>query len=282
MSIFNQKNRMILKTNYRTQQDTVDAFQRFRAGDETGLNYFYHTYYDYYAWRAERFVKDDAVGHTIAQEGFLRLWLMRDNIRDVAQLHEFLGYQLREAGMAYYRKSLNRFHRSMLRLDGIEDFQEFMLGYELEDETEEDTVYLEQLETEKQQQLEQVNKLLPNLSDQQQLFLRLCMRYSFSYERIAYHLGGISDYEVAQRVEQCIVNLKAALADTSKLDGATRTKPIVAEGALTEEQAQVLAMRYDLQYSFEEIAEALQLDGSKVRSLFVQAHAVIKKAKQSA
>ncbi|WP_188751815.1 sigma factor-like helix-turn-helix DNA-binding protein [Parapedobacter defluvii] len=83
-------------------------------------------------------------------------------------------------------------------------------------------------------------------------------------------------------MEQCIANLKAALSDTAKLDSATRTKPLVTEGMLTEEQAQVLAMRYDLQYSFEEIAEALQLDDAKVKSLFVQAHTVIKKGKQSA
>ncbi|SEL29693.1 sigma factor-like helix-turn-helix DNA-binding protein [Parapedobacter koreensis] len=267
---------------YRTKKNIEKAFLRFKADEESGLNYFYHAYYDYYAWRAYRFVKDDVVGHAIAQEAFLRLWLMRGVIRDVAHLHEFLGLQLRDAGMAYFRKTVNHFHRSMLRLDGIEDFQEFMLGYDVEEEQEEDTVYLEQLEAEKQRQLEQINHLLPNLTDQQQLFIRLCLRYGFNYERIAHHLGGISDYEVAQRVEQCITNLKAALSDTAKLDSATRTKPLIAEGMLTEEQAQVLAMRYDLQYSFEEIAEALQLDDAKVKSLFVQAHTVIKKGKQSA
>src|SRR5690606_8572789 len=213
---------MMLKTNYQTLKKAAEAFHRFKAGDETGLNYFYRAHYDHYAWRAERFVKDDMVGNTIAQEGFLRLWLMRDVIRDVAHLHEFLGQQLREAGMAYYRKSLNRFHRSMLRLDGIEDFQEFMLGYELEDEAEEDAVYLEQLEAEKQRQLEQVNRLLPNLTEQQQLFLRLCLRFSFNYERIAYHLGGISDYDDGQRGEQCLTNLNAALSDTTKLEAAPR------------------------------------------------------------
>ncbi|WP_262245352.1 sigma factor-like helix-turn-helix DNA-binding protein [Parapedobacter soli] len=272
------------KTNYQTRKDTTEAFHRFKAGDEAGLAYFYRIYYPHYVYRAERFVKDDLVANIIAQEAFLRLWLMREVIRDTDNLHEFLSQQLHEAGMAYYRKSLNRFHRSMLRLDGIEDFQEFMLGYELEDEAEEDAVYLEQLEAEKQRQLEQVNRLLPNLTDQQQLFLRLCLRYSFNYDRIAYHLGGISDYEVAQRVEQCIAHLRAALADTTKLDSATRTKPLIAEGMLTEEQAQVLAMRYDLQYSFEEIAAALQLDDTRVKSLFVQAYAVINKnkAKQSA
>lgn len=265
-----------------TKKNAEKYLAELKAGREEGLNYFYHAYYGYYAWRAERFVKDDVVANAIAQEAFLRLWIMREIIRDVEHLHQFLAQQLHEAGMTYYRKSINRFHRSMLRLDGIEDFQEFMLGYEEMDVEEVDTVYLEQLEAEKRQQLEKVNGLLPHLTDQQQLFLRLCLRYGFNYERIAHHLGGISDYEVAQRVEQCITNLKAALSDTSKLDGATRTKPLVTEGMLTEEQAQVLAMRYDLQYSFEEIAEALQLDDTKVKSLFVQAHAVIKKSKKSA
>ncbi|MFC3199056.1 sigma factor-like helix-turn-helix DNA-binding protein [Parapedobacter deserti] len=267
---------------YRTKKNNERYFQFYKSGNETGLNYFYYAYYDYYAWRAERFVKDDVVAHAMAQEAFLRLWLMRDIIRDVDHLHEFLGVQLREAGTAYYGKTTDRFHRSMLRLDGIEDFQEFMLGYEMEEEQEEDIVYLEQLEVEKQRQLELIKSLLPNLTDQQQLFIRLCLRYGFNYERIAYHLGGISDYEVAQRVEQCIANLKAALSDTAKLNSATRTKPLVTEGMLTEEQAQVLAMRYDLQYSFEEIAEALQLDDAKVKSLFIQAYTVIKKGKQSA
>lgn len=253
-----------------------------KSGEEGGLNYFYEAYYKHYAYRAYRFVKEDVVAHAMAQEAFLRLWLMRGIIRDVAGLHEFLGSQLREAGKAYYGKTINRFHRSMLRLDGIEDFQEFMLGYELEEAHEEDTVYLEKLEEEKQQHLEKLNGLLPHLDDRQRLFIKLCLRYAFNYERIAHHLGGISDYEVGLRVEQCIANLKAALSDTDKLDGATRTKPIVTEGALSDQQAEVLAMRYDLQYSFEEIADALQLDEMKVKSLFVQAHAVIRKTKKSA
>lgn len=253
-----------------------------QAGHESGLGYFYNTYYRHYAYRAYRFVKDDVVAHVMAQEAFLRLWMMRGLIRDVSHLHEFLGSQLREAGKAYYGKTINRFYRSMLRLDGIEDFQEFMLGYEAEEEQEEDTVHLDQLEEEKQRQLEKLNGLLPNLNDQQQLFIRLCLRFDFSYDRVAHHLGGISDYEVGQRVEQCISHLKAALSDTNRLDHAASTRPIVAEGMLTEEQAQILAMRYDLQYSFEEIAGALQLDDAKVKSLFVQAYAVIRKAKKSA
>src|SRR5690606_22190523 len=130
----------------------------------------------------------------------------------IDHLKDFIGKQVKTAADAYYRKSNTRFHRSLLQLDGIEDFQEFMLGYEMEEPEEEDTVYLEQLEEEKHRQLEQLHALLPNLTEQQQLFINLCLKYSFNYERIAWHLGGISDYEVGQRVEKAIAILKAALA----------------------------------------------------------------------
>src|SRR5690606_9342579 len=159
-------------------------FAELKAGNEQGLNYFYNAYYRYYAYRAFRFVKDDLVADAIAQEAFLRLWIMRTVIRDVAQLHEFLGNQLREAGKAYFGKTINRFYRSMLRLDGIENVDDFMLGYEWEEGDTEDTVHLEQLEEEKRRHLEKLNDLLPNLDDRQQLSIRLCLKFDFNYERI--------------------------------------------------------------------------------------------------
>lgn len=266
----------------KTKKKAETNFRQLKDGLESGLNYFYDAYYPHYSYRAYRFVKEDLIADSIAQEAFLRLWVMRDILQDVNHLHQFLSQQIREAATAYYGKTIYRFHRNMLRLDGIEDFQEFMLGYEVEEEAEEDTVYLEQLEEEKRQQLVKVNELIPHLNQQQQLFIRLCLKYEFNYERIAYHLGGISDYEVGQRIENCIANMKAALCDTQRLEKTNRTKPIAMEGMLSDEQAQVLMLRYDLQYSFEEIAEALKLDDNKVKSLFVQAYAVIRKSKKSA
>jgi hypothetical protein len=83
---------------------------------------------------------------------------LRSSIRDIDHLKDFLSKQIKEAGAAYYQKNNTRFHRSLLQLDGIENFQEFMLGYEMEEEVEEDTVYLEELESAKKDQLNQ----LPN------------------------------------------------------------------------------------------------------------------------
>lgn len=272
----------MLERVFKTKKNAERHFIKFKEGDETGLNYFYRAYYPHYAYRAERYVKEDVAASSMAQEAFLRLWLMRHFIDSVEHLHQFLSQQIKEAGKAYYCKTIHRFYRSMLRLDGVEDYQEFMLGYEMEEEKEEDTVYLEQLEQEKQQQMERINQLLPNLNEQQQLFIRLCLRYSFNYERIAYHLGGISDYEVGLRIEQCIASLKAALTNGQKLEQLQKRKAVIMEGTLSEEQAQVLRMRYELQYSFEEIAETLKLDDQHVRQLFIQAFAIVKKAKQSA
>jgi len=250
-------------------------------GEEQGLAYFYQLYFIPYVKRAERFVKDDAVAAYITQEAFLRLWLLRKTLNDVGGIEHFLFKQIREAAGAYYRKSSTRFQRSLLRLDAIEDYQEFMLGYEIEREEEEGTVYLDALEEEKQKQLDRVHALLPNLSQQQQLFIKLCLQYSFNYDRIAWHLGGISDYEVAVKIEKTIATIKATLCDGQKLEVMTKPKRFKCEGGLSEEQAQILNMRYELQYSFEEIAEALNLEDTQVKKLFVAAYAVIKTKKSA-
>lgn len=270
-----------MKTRLRRQEPNY-FLSLLQRGDERGLEYFYKRHYRYLAARALRATGDDCTADSIAQEALLRLWLVRDRIADLDSVLMFLVTQVRAAVDAFYRTTRNRFQRSLLRLDSIEDYQDFMCGYELEDEEEEDTAYLDEREAEARRNLEKINTLLPHLDDQLQLFITLCLKYNFSYERVAYHLGGISDYEVAMRVERSIATLRAALADTSKLDQATRTKPKMTEGALTDAQEKVLSMRYELQYSFEEIAQALKLGDEEVKELFVQAHATIRKRKKSA
>ncbi|ULT22803.1 hypothetical protein KUH03_26295 [Sphingobacterium sp. E70] len=51
---------------------------------------------------------------------------------------------------------------------------------------------------------------------------------------------------------------------------------------MTAEEAEIFRMRYELQYSFDQISEALQLDGGQVRKLFINAHAKIKVPKKTA
>mgnify|MGYP000861551706 CR=1 FL=1 len=36
-------------------------FAKLKEGDEMGLNYFYNTFFSYYVYRANRYVKEDAL-----------------------------------------------------------------------------------------------------------------------------------------------------------------------------------------------------------------------------
>lgn len=265
------------------QQQVEKHLLLLQAGDERGLAYFYGRYYRYLYGRALRATKDQCNAENIAQEALLRLWLFRGQVQSLDGITGFLIAQVRQAITAFYSKTRNRFHRSLLQLDSIEDYQEFMLGYDMEEEEEEeDLVYLEKLEDEKQQRLEQLKSLLPNLNEQQQLFIKLCLKYSFNYERIAYYLGGISDYEVSLQVEKTIETLRAVFNSSQKMALLNKPAKIVLQGEFNEQQAEIFHMRYELQLSFEEISEALRLDPTTVKKLFVQAHAKIKSTKKTA
>ncbi|MBL1411309.1 RNA polymerase sigma factor [Sphingobacterium faecale] len=253
-----------------------------KEGKEKGLDYFYQKYFDTFCYRAERATEDLCAAESIVQEAFFRLWLFREQIKDSEAVFNFLKKQIRAAIGIYYTKTRNRFQRSLLRLDSIEDYQEFMLGYDMETEDEIDTVYLEQLEEEKQSQLEKLNKLLPFLSEQQQNFIKLCLRYSFNYERIAYYLGGISDYEVSLQVEKTINALRQIFQSQDKLNILNTPSSIKLEGEFSAEQAEVLRMRYELQMSFDEISESLQLSSSLVKKIFIEARAKVKSTKKTA
>lgn len=264
------------------QQQTEKYITLLQKGDERGLNFFYHRFYGYLFARTYRATQDDCAAESIAQEAIFRLWLFRREVRDVDNILTFLKAQVKAALHAFFNKSRNRFHRSLLRLDAIEDYQEFLLGYETEEEEEMDLLYLEKLEEEKQQRLDQLSSLLPSLTQQQQLFIKLCLKYSFNYERIAYHLGGISDYEVSLQVEKTIDTLRSVFNSSQKMELMNRPGKIVLQGEFDERQAEIFHMRYELQLSFEQIAETLKLNSSMVKKLFVQAHTKIRSTQKIA
>ncbi|GGH26729.1 sigma-70 family RNA polymerase sigma factor [Sphingobacterium alkalisoli] len=266
------------------QHQTEKHVSLLQQGDERGLNFFYKRFYGYLFARTFRATQDDCAAKSIAQEVLLRLWLFRRHAKDTEGILIFLKTQVKLAIHAFFNKTQNRFHRSLLQLDSIEDYQEFLLGYEIEEEEEEeeDLIYLEKLEEEKQQRLDKLNKVLPILNQQQQLFIKLCLKYSFNYERIAYYLGGISDYEVSLQVEKTIDTLRSVFNSSQKMELLNSPSKIILQGEFNDQQAEIFHMRYELQLSFGQISEALQLNPSMVKQLFVQAHAKIKSAKKTA
>ncbi|WP_447767058.1 RNA polymerase sigma factor [Sphingobacterium faecium] len=269
--------------NKTLQTQQAEKYLSFlQNGDERGFTYFYNRFYGYLFVKSYRVTKDDCAAESIAQEALLRLWLCRKQMKTIDDTFAFLKAQVKAAICAFYSTTKTRFHRKLLRLDGIEDYQEFLVGYTLEEEEETDIVYLEKLEEEKQERLDKLNRLLPSLSNQQQLFIKLCLQYSFNYERIAYYLGGISDYEVSLQVEKTIDTLRSIFNNSQQMELLNRRSSVVLEGEFNEHQAEIFHMRYELQLSFEQISEALNLNPSMVKKLFVQAHAKIKNVKKTA
>ncbi|NRF38541.1 sigma-70 family RNA polymerase sigma factor [Pedobacter foliorum] len=258
-------------------KDEHRNFLKFSQGDEKGLEYFYNRFYPSLYHKRKRYIKDDINADCIVNEAFLRLWLIRSSITDPKHIQTFLLDTTFEACKAFYRTSKHNFQRNMLRLDEIENYQEFMAGCSPEEALGPDEViYQEELDERLKQQWRQVEVVIPNLTENQQLFIKLCLKYAFNYERIAWHIGGISDYQVARTVEKTLETLKSILTSSGKLETAGKTSKFQFEGDLDKEQSSILHMRYELQYSFEEIARALNLSPEHIKRSFVQAYTKVK------
>jgi DNA-directed RNA polymerase specialized sigma24 family protein len=250
---------------------------KLKNGDEAGLSYFYGRFYAWYSFRAFRYMREELEAQCAVQEAFLRLWINRANVESVESIHTFLKHQIQDAARLYHRKKSNAFRRNFIYFFDYDD-PDILLGEE--DKGEEYGVW-ERIapDSKDEERLATVLKLLPNLGKEQELFIRLCLRFDFNFERIAFYLGGIRDYEVANRVNKCIEQLKSLLADSQKLSGVARGPKVHKNTALSAEQAEILKMRYELGASFEEIAECLRLSASRVREIFIQAFTVLKSGK---
>jgi DNA-directed RNA polymerase specialized sigma24 family protein len=248
---------------------------KLKNGNEAGLSYFYRRFFPWYTFRAFRYMKDDLDAQCAVQEAFLRLWLNRAQVDSVESMHEFLKRQVQEAAKAFHRKRSNEFRKSMLYYFDYDD-PDILIGHRtVEEEVTEEL----QPDASDQEKLDSIHRLLPHLGREQELFIRLCLRFNFNYERIAFYLGGIRDYEVANKVNKCIVQLKTLVADSSKLSRASKMETIRVDERLTPEQAEVLKLRYELGASFDDIGQTLQLPVSRVREIFIQAFTVFKHGK---
>ena len=254
--------------------------KKLQEGDEKGLNYFYQHWYKHYYWISWRRTACDLSSAAMVQEAFLRLWMVRESIQSVEQAQAFMRKQLKLAYQSWYQHSGQRFHRNLLRLDGMEGAYDFISPVKVSEKIDADMDSAQ--EAQKQEQLKMLYKLLPNLPESQQKVVKLLLNYGLDYERIAWHLGGVSCYVAAQRIEQTLKLLKSILVNGAQLSGDRSTKKeVVIIGGLNEEQARILRYRYELSYSFEEIAKLMNVRQTEVQLWFVQAHQMMRKERSA-
>lgn len=246
--------------------------------DERGLTYFYNLYSKGIYSHALYATGDVCYAESIVQECFLKLWMLRHNIQDATQVIELLRKQVKSSIHDFFRRTKHRFNRNLLRIDGIENFDRLLSDQHNEEEKDDEVFfYDEQYDKEQQIQMKRVREILPSLCSKQRLFLDLCMRYSFSYERVAAHIGGISEYAVAKKVEEVIARLRGLLEGIGKIDAPDlKTKMVLSEG-LSAQQQDIMRIRHELGLTFDEIAEQISLPPTEVRRLFLEAHLTITK-----
>ncbi|RZK37156.1 MAG: sigma-70 family RNA polymerase sigma factor [Pedobacter sp.] len=233
------------------------------------FNEYYRKYYPIFTWRCTKALKDEVIASGIVQDAFLKIWVLWDRIQ-VDEIYGLLKSHSRKAIFDYYDTAKNRFHSDLFRLDELEN-SEFLLGFG-EVEIDELSDSNNDQQEEYQEQWQQLQQLIPSLSISQQQLIQLCLKYNFSYDRMSYYMGGISDYVVAKQVEVLLQNLRKILKDGERLERAVSKSNVSFKGSLDELQTNVMRMRYELQYSFADIASKLNFSEVEIKQAYANAH----------
>lgn len=255
------------------KQKSTHAFSQLVEGQEKGLGYYYQRYYKLLVYRTAQSIKDYFSAESMAQEAFLRLWLNRANIQKEDDVLTFLQCVMRAAVHRYFKSAKEHFHQGMLLFDPVNNYPAFHLHRMLDEEPADRPSVSVAEERLQQAQLKQIRAFIPNLNPEHQQLLQLCMHYNFQYEAIAEQLGGVSDYQVAYKIEKLLAFLRKVFTSGQQMNSLERLPKLRYEGDLDKQQLLIFQLRYEAKQSFEEIAKILALHVSTVKRQFVQAHA---------
>ena len=231
-------------------------------------------------WMGRSLIKDVFVVENILQDTFIILWEKRDRIKSPEHMCAFLHFVMKSECLYYYGKPRKKFQRNLSRLEFFENYQEYMHGY---DPQEEDTHLLGHEEDQKA--FDQIQSVIPLLSSERKLLIELCLKYGFQYKAIAQAMGS-STTKTSIEVKSAIADIKRIITKGNLSE--VKPKPMLAvqiENTLTQEQEKVLQLRTEKQYSFAAIARELNLSQKEVHKEFVAAYKLIQlkdKQQQSA
>ena len=244
------------------------SFELFKHGCPLAFNAIYTQYHRQIYWMGRSLIKDVFVVETLVQDTFLTLWEKREQIESPQHLVNFLYTVISNECKWYYARPRNQFNRECYALEKMENYQTFMLGY---DPTAVD-IHLE--DQQQQKEYEQVIKVLPLLGAQRQRLIELCLQHGFKYRTISEQLG-ISIKETSNTLQHTIEEIKNILHQGYVLQP-QETEPMQnGEGQMTEQEARVLELRCEQQYSFAQIANELQLSQKEVHRAFTTAYKLL-------
>ncbi|MAW95680.1 MULTISPECIES: sigma-70 family RNA polymerase sigma factor [unclassified Leeuwenhoekiella] len=242
-------------------------YEAFKKGCPHAFEAIYRQYHRSVYWMGRSILKDVYTVENILQDTFLILWQKRDRIQSLEHLHAFVHFVMKSECIYQYSKPRNAFQRNLSRLEYFENYQDYLWGYERD---EQDAHLMKQ--NADQQALDQIQKLLPLLGSKRKLLVELCLKYGFQYKAIAQAMG--------TSTAKTSIEIKAAIEDIKNILGSgctptAKAKPIRAlknQGTMTPEQEKILNLRMEKHYSFAVIATELNRSLKEVHHEFMIAY----------
>lgn len=248
------------------------TFEQLKLGCPKALAAVHTEYHRRLFWVGRQLLRDDFVIESLVQDAFLKLWVHRDRVETPEHIFYFLRFVMKRDCISYYTRPKNKFFRNLYSLEGFDNYQDYMAGYDP----------LGDAETLKDQDREQadfdtVKRVLPLLDAESSRFMELCLKYGFQYKAIAQAMG-ISITETGNKIKKSIHTIKTIIDQGGALKAPTVI--LKSQGVMTEQQAEVLKLRCEARYSFAAIATVLQLSQQVVHNEFMAAYKVLQDTQQ--
>ncbi|TRZ42482.1 RNA polymerase sigma factor [Robertkochia solimangrovi] len=242
-------------------------FVLLKNSDPTVLVNLHKQYHRNIFWVGKRWMDDEFVIESLIQDVFMKLWDSRDRIEDPKHIFFFLRYVMKRECLSYHCKPKNKFFKKVNSLDNYENYQDYMVGYDPENDIQ------NLLDQELQQKyFDQIQSVLPLLSSKRRRLIDLCLKYGFQYKAIS-QVMGMGIQETTREVKKAIQDIKAIIhhggiqKTESKLSVKVKTQEVMTEG-----QKRVLELRCKEKHSFAFIANELNLTKKEVHKEFVTAY----------
>ncbi|MAZ27101.1 MAG: RNA polymerase [Cytophagaceae bacterium] len=249
----------------RFQLDT--HYKAFKRGCPQAFKAIYVQYHRRIYWVGISLIKDVFVVESLVQDTFLILWNKRELIESPKHLVSFLYTVISSECKWFYARPKNQFDREFYSLDKFPNYQDYMLGY---DPAIVDDHLIDQQK--RQKDYEQVVNILPLLGTHRKRLIELSFQHGFKYKTISEQMG-ISITEASNTMKQTIEEIKTILNQGYVLKtNETEDEQSKTQIEITEQEARVLELRCEQQYSFAEIAVELSLPEKEVHRAFTTAY----------
>jgi len=250
-----------------------EHFLRFAQGDEAGLAYLYNLFNKPLLRHGLKIVPDEFVVNSAIQEAFLKAWTFRQRLTSVLHAYRFLRLNVTWKCYNYYRDP-DRQHHHIIYTDNIDGYAGIFHSSE----------EIEQAFVLTEERLQNVYNVLPYLPPNRKTIFTLYFKYGLTHKQIARRFTS-SSQAINHELQKGIEQLKRIIYSKKKLDNnkliAVSNSPVSYPECFQGELLQLFRLRYENKWSFEAIAEQMNLPVPYVQQQYITAHRLLNQMRKA-